>query len=518
MYNLNKVCLICPPSPFLLDERVFPFLGILRVAAAWEKQGIKIDVLDLCGIENYLDVISDYMRENADQLIFVGLTATTPQLPNACIISEYIRNNFPEILLVLGGPHVTLMHTAKKREKIKGIYGRAHQDIDRLIKKFNFLVCGDGELIFDLIIDNIKTGRNNQVVIDVDDRKSEFFLTDKIFSELPNPARHLIDLDTYKYYIDGERATSLISQLGCPFQCTFCSGRNSPFLRNIRSRSIDSIIKEMEDIYLTYGYKGFMFYDDELNVNKEIVSLMYAIANLGQKYGVQWKLRGFIKAELFTEEQAKVMYEAGFRILLVGFESGDPRILKNIRKRATCDDNTRCIEIARKYGLKIKALMSIGHAGENYESIENTKKWLLEVQPDDFDCTVITTYPGSPYFDDAVWDNDKYIFTSKDTGDKLYQSNLDYTKEVDYYKGVPGNYVSHVWTDYLSSEELAKERDKLEYEVRKKLKIPYSPSNPAIKYEHSMGSSRNFPDWILRSTETHKLLETKKQKIKLKVI
>ena len=46
--------------------------------------------------------------------------------------------------------------------------------------------------------------------------------------------------------------------------------------------------------------------------------------------------------------------------------------------------------------------MSVGHAGESLETIQNTKQWLLDTEPEEFDCTIITTYPGSPYFDDAV--------------------------------------------------------------------------------------------------------------------
>ena len=103
----------------------------------------------------------------------------------------------------------------------------------------------------------------------------------------------------------------------------------------------------------------------------------YEIIDYQEKNGVEFHLRGFVKAELFNDEQARAMRRAGFRWLLTGFESGDDRILTNIRKNATRDDNTRCIETAKKNGLKVKALMSVGHAGESHESIENTKKWLL---------------------------------------------------------------------------------------------------------------------------------------------
>ena len=251
--------------------------------------------------------------------------------------------------------------------------------------------------------------------------------------------------------------------------------------------------------------KGFMFYDDELNVNREMVNLMNQLTTLQQKHKVQFHLRGFIKAELFNAEQAEAMYRAGFRWILTGFESGDERILKNIKKNATYDDNTRCIEIAKSHNLKVKALMSIGHAGESLDSIQNTKTWLLKVQPDDFDCTIITTYPGSPYFDDAVFDQKRncYIYEDKLTGDKLYQGHIDYLTEQDYYKGDPETgYISYVWTDNLSSAELVKERNKLEKEIRKELNIPFNPSRPGSTYEHSMGMGNiDLPSWIFKRSD-----------------
>jgi hypothetical protein len=65
---------------------------------------------------------------------------------------------------------------------------------------------------------------------------------------------------------------------------------------------------------------------------------------------------GVIKAELFTDEQAGAMYAAGFRWILVGFESGSSRILENINNKATRAENTRYVEIAQRHGLKVKAL------------------------------------------------------------------------------------------------------------------------------------------------------------------
>ena len=258
----------------------------------------------------------------------------------------------------------------------------------------------------------------------------------------------------------------------------------------------------MRHLYHEYGFTGFMFYDDELNVNKGLIELLNKITNLQDEVGEEFRLRGFIKAELFNDEQAAAMYRSGFRWLLTGFESGDERILKNIKKMAKKSDNTRAVEIAKRNGLKVKALMSIGHAGESMQSVENTKQWLLEAEPDDFDCTIITTYPGSPYFDYAIKKDDIYVYTSDLTGDKLYQSCIDYLSELDYYKGDPdGGYVSYVWTDHMSPKDLVSARNDLENIVREKLNIPFNPAQSTTKYEHSMGMGNiEIPDYILRRT------------------
>jgi hypothetical protein len=75
---------------------------------------------------------------------------------------------------------------------------------------------------------------------------------------------------------------------------------------------------------------------------------------------------------------------------------------------------------------------------------------------------------------------------------------VDYSVTADYYKGnIEDGYVSYVWTDYLTRERLVELRNNLERTVRAKLSIPYNPSVPAQRYEHSMGQN-NLPQRILK--------------------
>jgi radical SAM superfamily enzyme YgiQ (UPF0313 family) len=501
--------LIIPPSLFLLDERVFASLGVLKVAAALEAAGKRVEVLDLSGISNFLDVAALHFAGSSCDTF--GITVTTPQMPAATKIVETLHRVRPDARAIIGGPHPTLILAAKKREDKNGADGRANKAFRQLEALFDVIVAGDGEdAIFVALQDSDVEGCR---LVDADDPKGSLFLTNERLEETPWPARHLVDMQSYKYRVAGYEATSLIAQLGCPFSCGFCGGRMSPMLRRIRMRSTENIVAELRFLHEAHGYRGFMFYDDELNVNKKMVELMNAIADLQEELGTDFRLRGFVKAELFNQEQANVMYRAGFRQLLTGFESGSPRILTNINKKATRDDNTRAVEYAKAAGLTVKALMSIGHPGESQETIDETKQWLMEVQPEDFDCTIITTYPGSPYYDEAVPAGDGiWTYTYQKTGDKLHAKELDYTTTADYYKGDPdldGGYQAYVWTDFISSDQLVKSRDALERDVRNKLGIRFNASAAAVNFEHSMGQGP-LPGNILRTTEVVKAVAKKK--------
>lgn len=464
-------------------------LGILRVAAVLENAGYRVEHIDLSGIENYIQVVKDHVGKTTASIF--GLTATTPQMPAAANILQQIRE-LKQAKVILGGPHITLVNAAWKKEKKKGIQGRATKTMEKLEEMFDVLVAGDGE---DSIFEAISP--TSPKIVDADDPKGPLFMTSGRYNEMPFPARHLVDVSSYKYSIDGVSALSLIAQLGCPFSCAFCGGRESSMLRKIRTRNTETIVSEINHLHSRYGIRGIMFYDDELNVNKSMVQLMNAIAEEGKRLSVDFRLRGFIKSELFSDEQAEAMYRAGFRWILVGFESGSPRILENINKKATREDNTRCLEIARKHGLKVKALMSLGHAGESRETIQETENWLLENKPDDFDATVITTYPGTPYFDNAIQTSPGiWTYTAKN-GDRLHSHETNFNADISYYKGIPGEYKSFVFTDYLTAEEIVKLRDGLETKLREKLSIPFNHGQPGIRFEASMGQ---IPGYILRTT------------------
>lgn len=491
------ICLVIPPSIFLADERVFPSLGILKVAAVLEQAKHAVVVVDLNGVANYLEIMEAALK--GLKLSFFGITCTTPQMVSVRLIVERLREIAPGYPICLGGPHITASVSSERLDLNGKGSGRGIKQMRELRQLADILVSGDGELAIFKVIEAVQARAELPLLIDADDPSSDLFLSEATISEMPFAARHLIDLGSYHYQIEGRPSTNLISELGCPYNCSFCGMRNSPSFRRVRARAPQDVYRELIHLYEQYSFRAAMFSDDELNIPSNFSLLMTEIIRAQEVIKCDFRLRGFVKSNLFTEEQARLMYDAGFRKLLVGFESGSDKVLLNINKKATRDQNTRCMEIAHKYDLQVKALMSVGHPGESEETIAETRDWLLEVQPGDADITTITVYPSTPYADLSrphVSIPKAWTFTAR-SGDRLHFYETDFLRDSSYYKGIPGSYESHVFSDFLSCERLVELRDGLEQEVRHKLGIPFYPVNPSVRFEASMGQT---PTYVMRST------------------
>ena len=153
-----------------MDERVFPALGILKVASILEQNNYHVELLDLSGVKNYIEVLETHL--NTASCKYFGITATTPQVPSSSKIAKIIRDY--GFKTILGGSHITLISAAAKIENKNKIIGRAVKELRRLYNEYDYLIAGDGEYA---ILEWFKT---KQKFIDADLPKTDLFLKIKI--------------------------------------------------------------------------------------------------------------------------------------------------------------------------------------------------------------------------------------------------------------------------------------------------------------------------------------------------
>lgn len=399
----NEIILINPPSPFLINQKSFPPLGILYLAAVLEKNNIPVKVVDLASCEDNLELVLDnYMGSP-----LYGITSSTPQYPYAKKIKDIIRSKKQNTKIIIGGSHPS------------SLPNKCLED------GFDCVVVGEGENAIVDIAEAIRKKRGLPSLMQLS------YLSD--LDSLPFPARHLLPIKSYGYDIgQQDYATTIITSRGCAFNCVFCS--KDVWQRSVRFNSIDYVIEELKSVVSDYGIKQFLFLDDVINLRKDrIINLCLKLKHLG----IKW--RCYARADFNAKEVLLAMKEAGCVEIGVGVESGSQKILDTVAKGCTVEKNTSFVRDCKEAGILVNAFIMIGLPGETYETIEATKRWMEEAHPDKFGFNIFMPYAGTPVYNN-LQNYDLIIY--------------DISEEHSWVKGRQGEYQCYVATSELSAGEI----------------------------------------------------------------
>jgi len=190
---------------------------------------------------------------------------------------------------------------------------------------------------------------------------------------------------------------SLYTGRGCKSRCTFCLWPQTVGGHRYRVRSVDHVV---EEIRLAKHYfpqvREFFFDDDTFTDN---LPRAEAIARELGKLGVTWSCNA--KANV-PRETLKVLKDNGLRLLLVGYESGNQKILHNIKKGMLIDVAKRFTKDCHDVGVTIHGTFILGLPGETRETIEETIKFATEINPHTIQVSLAAPYPGTFLHKQAV--------------------------------------------------------------------------------------------------------------------
>ncbi|HYL50274.1 MAG TPA: hopanoid biosynthesis associated radical SAM protein HpnJ [Stellaceae bacterium] len=190
---------------------------------------------------------------------------------------------------------------------------------------------------------------------------------------------------------------SLYTGRGCKSRCTFCLWPQTVGGHRYRVRSVDHVV---EEIRLAKHYfpqvREFFFDDDTFTDN---LPRAEAIAKELGKLGVTWSCNA--KANV-PRDTLKVLKDNGLRLLLVGYESGNQKILHNIKKGMLIDVAKRFTKDCHDVGVTIHGTFILGLPGETRETIEETIKFATEINPHTIQVSLAAPYPGTFLHKQAV--------------------------------------------------------------------------------------------------------------------
>jgi hopanoid biosynthesis associated radical SAM protein HpnJ len=317
---------------------------------------------------------------------FLVLFTSTPGFPGDIGLAREIKKANPTIKIAFVGPHVSVLPEKSLRDC---------PSIDFVARKeFDFAVVdyAKGKPLEDITgISFLKDGKvvHNPDAPQIQDLDALPHVTD-VYKR---------DLDVTRYNVPFllNPYVSLYTTRGCPAQCTFCLWPQTLSGHPWRKRSTDDVAAEMAKVKEYWPeVKEFFFDDDTFNIQKaRTIELCAKLKPLK----LTWSCTSRVTTDF---ETLKAMKEAGCRLLIVGYESGDQQILKNIKKGATVERARQFTKDCHKLGLVIHGDFIMGLPGETHETINNTIAFAKELDVETIQVSVAHAYPGTELYDYAV--------------------------------------------------------------------------------------------------------------------
>jgi hopanoid biosynthesis associated radical SAM protein HpnJ len=314
------------------------------------------------------------------------INTSTPTIANDARIAELLKDYYTGIKIGFVGPHTMVLPEETLASS----------------KAVDFVTTGE----FDYAIAEIAQGipfdrvdgiafRSNGGIRRTNDRPP---ITD--LDALPFVTRiYARDLSIYNYYIGYLRHPyiSLYTGRGCRAHCTFCLWPQTISGHVYRERSPENVYEEMVLAkHLFPRAKEFFFDDDTFTANTLRAE---KIARKLKSLGITWSCNA--RANV-PKETLKVMKESGLRLLTVGFESSNQKILDNVKKGINIDRAREFVKATKELGIVIHGTFILGLPGETAETIEQTIRFAQEIDPYSIQVSLLAPYPGTELYAQGI--------------------------------------------------------------------------------------------------------------------
>lgn len=368
-----KIALIAPPYP--LEEAPSPPLGLSYVAAICEAAGATVTIFDY--------IVSRYtpekLRHDLDSFNpdIVGTTAVTMNFYTAAGILREAKQYKPSLITMIGGPHVSY--------DVEATFDQ-YPEIDLIIK-------GEGEQtlieLLPIISDRKSWAKvsgiafhNNKEIVTTPSRP---LIED--MDSLPLPARHLLPMSRYQAL---GFPVSIITSRGCPNKCIFCLGRRMVG-HKVRYRSPSKVVDEIEHLLTYYGVSRINIADDIFTANKQRVNELCSEIN---QRGITFGWSAFSRVNTVDKETLRTMQDAGCDSISFGIESGNPEMLKRVKKGITLDQARAAVQYCKELGIGAHASFMVGLPGENRQTIKDSSEFAEELDID-YGYHMLAPFPGT---------------------------------------------------------------------------------------------------------------------------
>jgi len=323
-------------------------------------------------------------------------SASTMNMTGAGKIASGVKQLAPHVRTLLGGLHPSALPEKTLDEE-----------------KVDFVCQGEGFFTLPDLIDALKAGADDFSIDGLWYKKDGHVVSNswpalmKDLDDLPMPAWDLLPMGKYRAHnwhcfdhIDERQPYGILyTSLGCPFNCTFCCINALFGKHRIRYRSPNRVIEELDFLVNTYGIKNIKIIDEMFALNeKRVVSLCDMIIEKGYDLNM-W---AYARVNTVSEKMLAKMKKAGINWVAYGFESGNQRVIENVTKGYRMEQVGKVVEMTYGMDMHICANFIFGLPEDDYDSMNDTLKLMLDINAEWANIYCAMAYPGSRLYEMAI--------------------------------------------------------------------------------------------------------------------
>lgn len=189
---------------------------------------------------------------------------------------------------------------------------------------------------------------------------------------------------------------TMIAGRGCPYNCSYCQPAERVVHGHYRIREVDDVLGELRYLKDKYNYNSVLFWDDTFAINPKWVD---KFCDGFKELGAQLVIN--CRADIISDNPNMMerLKDAGLLMVLVGVESGSPRMLKLIRKEVKISQTRRAFELCKKLGIQTFATFMLGLPTETRQESISTMTFINTLEPTYGLVFYYTPIPGTDLYD-----------------------------------------------------------------------------------------------------------------------
>ncbi|MCX7683045.1 MAG: radical SAM protein [Anaerolineae bacterium] len=372
-------------SPAVIKSGVIYYpIWLAYATGVLEQDGFNVRLIDAPAAGYDTSWVLSFAGEFRPRLVVIE--TSTPSIHNDVAVAEALKSRVPGVFVLLVGPHVSALpeETLRLSPAVDAV---ARREYDYTARDVARLLDGGGDLagIPGLSYRN----EDGEVVHNADRPPIEDLDALPFVSQVYK--RHL-RVENYFYSITRYPVVTILAGRGCPYRCIYCLWPQTLTGHKYRKRSPADVAGEFEFIARAFPQvKEVFIEDDTLTADQEYVqALAYELVRRGNRLPFSANSRPDV-----SYETLRLLKQAGLRLLCVGFESGDQRVLKALRKGTTIEQFYEFRAAARRAGVLIHGCFMAGSPGETRESLDQTLALAMRLRPDTAQFFPLMVYPGT---------------------------------------------------------------------------------------------------------------------------